>query len=649
MKKLVGSITVKFVAVIVSYILLVALCVTLTATLIMGYYKFYFSNEETVKQEITDDMAENELLYLEQLIHDETNLVKYYADKNVYFDVVNHDTGYVYASNYDEKREYSVTKEREIVNEEWYPLGELDKVITNKGGYAVEEDHENDVALHATRYDVKLSVAKNLTKNDLFSVTNKIIELGFKLQYAVIFVMLFCLILYIGVVYFLFCSAGHTRDGEIKLNYLDKIPFDIHTAFIAVAAIVSVWAVFEMRSASLIEGLLISFPLLSVDYFLALGYVLSIATRVKTGTLFKNTLIFKIGRVILKLIKKFFGRLKFLFSSLGIVKKACIIMAFALIAEGIITLIAFETFDYFSELSVILMAAIYLFAAAFIIYIAVILRKIEIGGQKIIEGDFDCKIDTSYMFGSFKSFAEKLNSINDTLQTALNEEIKRERFKTELITNVSHDIKTPLTSIINYVDLIKKEDIKNAAANGYIEVLDRQSSRLKKLIEDLIEASKASSGILPVNLTKCDMAVLLSQVAGEFEDKFRKKGLTTVINLPESNTYIMADGRHLWRIFDNLMNNISKYAMPNTRVYLDVKCHEKKVSASFRNISETQLNITPDELMERFVRGDASRNTEGSGLGLSIARSLTELQNGEIKLFIDGDLFKVSVIFDLVE
>ena len=253
------------------------------------------------------------------------------------------------------------------------------------------------------------------------------------------------------------------------------------------------------------------------------------------------------------------------------------------------------------------------------------------------------------MYGDFKDFADSLNNINEGLSVAINEKMKSERFKTELITHVSHDIKTPLTSIINYVDLIKKEEPENENIREYIDVLDRQSSRLKKLIEDLMEASKASTGNLAVKLSVCEAGVLLSQTVGEFDERLKAAGLTPVVNIPETPIKIMADGRHLWRVFDNLMNNICKYSQVGTRVYLDVSERDGKAQITFRNISKYELNITGEELTERFVRGDKSRNTEGSGLGLSIAKSLTELQNGSLKIEIDGDLFKVTLTFDTVK
>ena len=283
------------------------------------------------------------------------------------------------------------------------------------------------------------------------------------------------------------------------------------------------------------------------------------------------------------------------------------------------------------------------------LFAIVALRKLEKGGQKIAQGNLDYHIDTNYMFCNFKKFGENLNSINLGMSKAVDEKIKSERFKTELITNVSHDIKTPLTSIINYVDLIKKESPENENIAEYVNILSRQSSRLKKLIEDLVEASKAATGNLPVNPAPCEVGILLSQMAGEYQEKLQSLGLELVMNQPKDPIKIMADGRHLWRIFDNLMNNICKYAQASTRVYLSLQKIENTAVITFRNISKYPLNISSEELMERFVRGDSSRNTEGSGLGLSIVKSLTELQNGELELTVDGDLFKVILMFDIIE
>ena len=281
----------------------------------------------------------------------------------------------------------------------------------------------------------------------------------------------------------------------------------------------------------------------------------------------------------------------------------------------------------------------------FAAFILLQMQKLQEGSKRIAAGDLSEPIDTSKMIWEFKKHGENINKVSDGIALAVEDRMKSERFKTELITNVSHDIKTPLTSIINYVDLIKKEEVEDQTLQEYIDVLDRQSARLKKLIEDLMEASKASTGNLTVNMDDCDVEVLLTQLIGEFEEKLVANQLDVVVQKPEHPVFVMADGRHLWRVFDNLLNNICKYSLSGTRVYVSLEEQENEVTITFKNISKDALNIPSEELMERFVRGDSSRNTEGSGLGLSIAQSLTELMKGSMKLEIDGDLFKVRLKF----
>ena len=281
------------------------------------------------------------------------------------------------------------------------------------------------------------------------------------------------------------------------------------------------------------------------------------------------------------------------------------------------------------------------------IYLFTRFRVLERGAQALAEGKFDYKVDTSGMLTSMRRHGENLNSIANGIQIAVEERLKSERMKTELITNVSHDIKTPLTSIINYVGLIAKEDCDNEKHAEYCEVLMRQSARLKKLIEDLVEASKASTGNLDVNPVPCDASVFLTQASGEYEEKLKSANLTLIVKEPEEKLTIMADGRRMWRIFDNLMNNICKYSMPGTRVYLTLERDGSMARFLFKNTSKEVLDISEEELLERFVRGDSSRNTEGNGLGLSIAKSMAQLQNGDLRLETDGDLFKAILVFPI--
>ena len=266
------------------------------------------------------------------------------------------------------------------------------------------------------------------------------------------------------------------------------------------------------------------------------------------------------------------------------------------------------------------------------------------GAKRMRSGDLESKVEDNYLVGCFREFAGELNGLADVAMVAAQNQLKSERMKTELITNVSHDIKTPLTSIINYVDLLEKPHTAEEE-KAYVEVLSRQSHRLKKLIDDLMEMSKASTGNIQVEIGEIDAVEAVTQALGEFADKLTTAGLTPVFHQSEENIMLLADGRLLWRAMSNVLSNAVKYAMPGTRLYVDVSAAGDKALISFKNISGAQLNISAEELMERFVRGDSSRNTEGSGLGLNIAKSLMELQKGQLQLLVDGDLFKVTLVF----
>ena len=281
---------------------------------------------------------------------------------------------------------------------------------------------------------------------------------------------------------------------------------------------------------------------------------------------------------------------------------------------------------------------------AVILYAASAFAILLESAKRMSKGDLDTQVDDRMLIGGFREFAERLNDLAGVAVIAAQKQLKSERMKTELITNVSHDIKTPLTSIINYVDLLQKPHTEDQQAQ-YLEVLDRQSQRLKKLIDDLMEMSKASTGNMSVDIETVDAAEAVNQALGEFADKLERAQLMPVFRQPEEQVLMLADGRLVWRIMSNLLGNAVKYALPGTRIYLDLLQMDGKVVISMKNISREELNVHADELMERFVRGDASRNTEGSGLGLNIAQSLMELQKGQLQILVDGDLFKVTLIF----
>ena len=273
------------------------------------------------------------------------------------------------------------------------------------------------------------------------------------------------------------------------------------------------------------------------------------------------------------------------------------------------------------------------------------LRRLQKGGEALAAGDLTSKVDTSRMYFDLKRHGENLNAISRGMSIAVEQRLKSERLKTELITNVSHDIKTPLTSIVNYVDLLQREHTPEQERE-YLAVLDRQAHKLKKLTVDLVEMSKASSGSIPVNLAPVNVVELVNQALAEYEEKLQRANLPVVLTAPQPEILVSADGRLFWRVMDNLLGNCVKYAQPGTRVYVDVVKYEKKVMISVKNISQAELNLPAEELMERFVRGDSARNTEGSGLGLNIAKTLMSLQKGKLNLVIDGDLFKAVLLFN---
>lgn len=285
-----------------------------------------------------------------------------------------------------------------------------------------------------------------------------------------------------------------------------------------------------------------------------------------------------------------------------------------------------------------------LFGVAAAVYGANVFGTLLEAAKRMRAGDLDVKVDDKLMLGAYKDFAAELNGLNEVVQIAAQKQMKSERMRTELITNVSHDIKTPLTSIINYVDLLQKPHTEEEG-KSYLEVLSRQSGRMKKLIDDLIELSKASTGNIPVELTKMDAVEAVNQALGEFTDKLTAAELTPVFRQPEEPLFVHADGRLAWRAMSNLLSNAVKYAQPGTRFYIDMVALDGKVCISFKNISRAALNVSAEELMERFVRGEASRNQEGSGLGLNIAKSMMELQHGDLDLLVDGDLFKATLVF----
>ena len=434
---------------------------------------------------------------------------------------------------------------------------------------------------------------------------------------------------------FLMASAGHWAGHEgIHLTWLGKIPADVWLIVLLCTFFIGWEAFYYGWGRVFFCAALVPLVLL---------FLCAFAAQCKAGTVLRSALIARIARFLWRIVRSLFLGLWRIAKSLPLIWKTAL-------AGLILVFIEFVLFmqDYYGTLAAPFLA-LKLAELLAVLYVALNLRVLQKGGEKLARGDFSSPIDTKYLIGDFKRYGQELNDVQSGLEQAVQEQMKAEHLKTELITNVSHDIKTPLTSIVNYVDLLKKEDIPSPEAREYIAVLDRQSHRLKKLTEDLVEASKASSGVLNVDLQPTDVNVLFSQIEGEYQERLAACQLTLVTQPPAPGTVIRADSRLLSRVMDNLVSNICKYALPSTRVYVVSTLSREAVTISFKNVSRDELNISPDELMERFVRGDASRHTEGSGLGLSIARSLVQLQGGRFDLAIDADLFRADITFPLSE
>lgn len=440
---------------------------------------------------------------------------------------------------------------------------------------------------------------------------------------------------------FLVYACGYRKDGDgIVLTWFDRLPLEIASAaaFFAEMIPVSIFYML-MTSRELRSPIEVLIPLaLSAGILMcaiALWYVLSCCVRIKYGKWWRNSICYKIWSVFKNAFLKVLHNISLLWKLLLLLLVKTFIEFVLLLGE------AFEVYIVLWLVETVLVGAA---AVCLVLHI----NTLQKAAKKMADGDLSYKVPTDKMFWSCKEHGENLNKISDGLSKAVDERMKSERFKTELITNVSHDIKTPLTSIINYVDLLEKEELHNEKAEEYLDVLERQSSKLKKLIEDLVEASKASTGNLEVGNELLEAGVFLTQTVGEFEEKLSLSGLELIVKKPEEAVYISADGRHLWRVVDNLMSNICKYGQPSSRVYVNLEKEKDTVAIIFRNISKYQLNINGDELLERFIRGDSSRNTEGHGLGLSIAKSLVDLMGGSMEITVDGDLFKVRLCFGLM-
>ena len=501
-------------------------------------------------------------------------------------------------------------------------------------------------------YTMYVYVKSNMTARDLYA-NSVVLRYCKPIVNMAPYVLAISLIMIFVMGGFLIAASGHRKGQEtITCNLFDRIPYDVFIA-IAVGLVACGINLFTWYIYSTRDEIFLASICTAVVAFLIPPFLMTTATRLKASgwAMFANTVIWRLCKLFVWVVKWVFRKLRDLFRFLGRHFNLYWKWIGGLIGIALLRFILVAT-NGSVGLAIVLDLVCAALLAVFLIRVIVQMYQLKDGAKKIADGETDYKIDTTHMLPEFAAHGENLNCIQDSVRVAVAERMKSERMKTELITNVSHDIKTPLTSIINYVDILSKEGDLSDKEAEYLEVLQRQSARLKKLIEDLIEASKASTGNVEVHMEPTDVEMLLEQALGEFEERLAACKLQPVVTNhltkkygAQADSHVMADGRHLWRVFDNLIGNIIKYAQTDSRVYIDIdEAEPGEITVTFKNISKEALNISGDELKERFVRGDRSRNTEGNGLGLSIAQSLMELQNGKVEIMIDGDLFKVVLL-----
>lgn len=486
------------------------------------------------------------------------------------------------------------------------------------------------VAVQQEEYDLHLYLPQNMTVDDAFASNIQLAEMLFSYRYVLLGGIFICGLLTIAAMTGMCKVAGYVHDQDEPLcGWIHRIPYELLIVITSCMIIIAVASIDQIDSYSIFSwkgiGIYIGGILLSLCAN-AIYLLYTTAVRIKTKRFWESFTVVHF--------------LRFLYHLCSNRVAVCILLV---VGAGLLFLL--NALAVMSSMPIFLIIALQLdflvlLGIAYCIYAYEILRSYT---KRMEQGNFTLPKPPIPLVGVFKKHTDSLTKVNEGIAISVAEQTKAERMRTALITNVSHDLKTPLTSIVNYVDLMKREPIDNPTIAEYLDVLERQSARLKKLTEDLVEASKASTGNIPVELQPTSIQVLTEQLIAEFEPRFSEKKLQILLNMPEEDLFVTADSRLIWRVFDNLLGNVAKYAMPNTRVYLDVTKDTDSVCVTLRNISQAVLHISPDELTERFVRGDTSRNTEGSGLGLSIAKDLTRLQKGELQLQIDGDLFKAMV------
>lgn len=510
---------------------------------------------------------------------------------------------------------------------------------------------------HSQNYYVKVTIPRDIKIEDDFYFTSILLENTYRYRnLEILGCIVFFILFLMQLIYFIKKGDNYDEEGKIQCSKLNCVPIDFLSAVIAGVDICILIVFLEMMYNVPFQSgkfhVLFVLALFWLVYYVNIYYFYSVYVQIRNRILIKNSLIIQIAHFLFEKSKILFENYKIglnkIIGMIPLVWKVIVSIAFVFFFNLFCIFMILIGNDFFVIVFLILWILVDLSILVFLCKQSLDWLKLKDTAKQLAQGDLNQQMDTSDMIMDIKEFGENLNQIKIGLNEEVEKRMKSELLKTELVTNVSHDLKTPLTSIINYIDLLKKEESEEKRKE-YIEILERHSLRLKKLTEDLIEASKASTGNVKVNLITTNLCEMITQTTAEFADRFDKNQLSLEVNSSNNDLHILADGKLLYRIFDNILSNACKYSLPQTRVYMDVIESDKTVELAIKNISKERLNINAEDLMERFVRGDSSRNTEGSGLGLSIAKSLTELLGGTMNIIIDGDLFKVILKFNKVE
>ncbi len=591
--------------------------ILVTALYNAGFYSMYSLGKSDVKENLLLDCVRDHAYRLcSGVVNCEKNDARDYLDNysrkmDIYYKLTTED-GKVYSRLAPEGKEIGITLEYTDIS----VYSEI--IAVDVEGFQFTQDKWYD-------FSVTIFLPSDRECKDSAWYAMEYFDIMYDARYAVVVLCVLAALLAVGMYVFAVVNAGKRIGADKReLSFFDKIPLDLVLCCDVFFALYLLVVCNSINNDTLF--LLAEILCVGAFAFAATITSMTLVVRAKCGTFWRNNITVKLAIVMWRVCTKIVNAIPLFWKALLLL---CVVGVIELIS--VVCLSGGFLLPY---------ALLWLCIVCGVCFAAYNMSRLQQGAKRLAQGELDAKIPMDGLVLDFKEHAQLLNSIGDGMSAAVEEKMKGERFKTELITNVSHDIKTPVTSIINYVDLLDKCELEGEDAKSYIDVLKRQSEKLKKLVEDIVEASKASSGVINVDFEKCDLSMLLSQAMGEFDERFAAAGLSLVGRMPDEPVKVYADGRLVFRIFDNLLGNALKYSLGGTRVYLTLTEADGVATVTVVNVSREQLPANGNEFTERFVRGDASRHTEGSGLGLSIAKSLAEVQNASLTVETDGDFFK---------